>query len=117
MTASGDFIKALITKAMSGIGEQAKPSLPEPYRLALQLLKAQVAIEKELCSLTDEQLAPGRREELDRSFTGICEQMETAGVLKECAKIHGIVADSDDLDMSIETLSEDVMAILVRAGA
>lgn len=116
MSASSNFVKNLIDAARS-LGRSTDDSgLAEPYRIALQLIKDEKRLVDGLENLTAEEIADGRREELQKNCAVIYVQMETANVLAQCAKIHAIVADSDDVDLTIESISEVELAALVNAG-
>lgn len=82
--------------------------LPQ-YRYALNLLKRQSGIMVELVELdTSTGEGKARRAELQQLASQIGADM--GDCQKECGKIHGLVADSADADLTILTLTEIQLA-------
>lgn len=111
------FIKSLLDAAKSKVKAAQDGGLSEPFRRALALVKQQDAIQNEILNLdTDTDVGRARRDQLQHEMTQVCEAQEREGLVKECGKIIGLVVDADDPDVTIESLTEDGLAVLIAAG-
>lgn len=116
MSGASSFIKGLLTGAKAKLDAMQSAGLPADYKLALKLLKKQQGLEDEMLSLPGGEASDVRREEIQREMTLVFEEQETSNVLKQCGRIQSIIADSDDIDLTIATLTEEGLAVLISSG-
>lgn len=116
MSSPTSFIKGLIDGAKAKLDATRSTGLPADFKVALDLMKQQQALESEMLDLPDGAASADRREEIQRAMTQIFEEQERSKVLKQCGRILCLIADSDDPDMTIATLTEEGLAVLISSG-
>lgn len=113
---TASFIKGLLDAAKAKVQAAKDGGLSEPFRRALVLVKRQDEIQNEILNLnTDTDEGRVRRDQLQHEMTQVCEEQEKRGLVKECGKIIALVVDADDPDVSIQSLTEDGLAVLIAA--
>jgi len=85
------------------------------FRQALALLREKFRIEKMMLAAaelgTDEGYA--ERDRLHAEMTEVCDRLESEGLADFAVKIHSYMADSDDYELTVDGITDEMLAVLV----
>lgn len=111
------FLQAILKGAKARVDAGTVSALPEPFRQALALMKRQGALESEMLALeTDSDAGRARRDAIQLEMSELFAEQDRSRVVKECARIACILADSSDPALTIDSITEEELAVLVSAG-